>query len=78
MAIQCPNCGCKHLPAKKTTTHEFTFRGRKITIVRRRRVCRHCGTATFTQERNEEDIIRPKDDRKITPADDSDLENPFL
>lgn len=83
MAVQCPNCACKHCPASNTYTDEIVWKGRKMAKVRRRRACRNCGTAFYTVESLEEDLLAQELDsttttRPLPPASDGMLPNPFL
>lgn len=44
MSLKCPRCGCPGVhKALQTYTHEISYRGRRRTMLRRRRECRHCG-----------------------------------
>jgi len=72
VALVCPNCGCKHCPTTNTYTRKIIFRGREKTFVRRRKICRHCGTAFYSQERLEEELLEEQTNPQAYP------ENPYL
>lgn len=62
--MRCPKCNCGH--ARATHTYKVgPYRG--IFYTRRRRICRLCQHAYYTQEVSEEDL------RKNPPPD-----NPFI
>ena len=57
--IRCPRCGCRDLltpqgiPVRMATPDppwNVTKVERRLGYIRRRRVCRHCGTPVFTRE----------------------------
>jgi len=67
--IRCPNCNCGHHHVDKThPSHVHETHGKRVTTIKRERVCRHCKTRWPTIERNEEDLIR----------EESEAPNPFL
>lgn len=60
-----------------------TWRGRKVTRTKRRRACRHCGTAYTTIEAVEEDLIKAVVEENLPPkkppeAGPKPPENPYL
>lgn len=54
--FECRACSCRQSKIRATETMERRFGGRLIVIVKRRRVCRHCGLSTTTVEHQYEDI----------------------
>jgi hypothetical protein len=55
MAVECPNCGCKHGPVRNTFEREITFKGVTKVITRRVRVCAHCKLPYTTVETLEDE-----------------------
>jgi hypothetical protein len=53
--IECRDCGCKMSTVTNTWTKDVKYHGKKRTIVRRRRVCTHCGLPFVTVETYEDD-----------------------
>jgi len=49
-SIRCPVCWCRYCPVVNTYPRQVIFRGKAKTIIRRRRVCRHCGLPFYTIE----------------------------
>lgn len=49
--FSCPDCGCKHSSVRNTK--RLVWRGNEI--IRRYRVCRHCGYTYVTKEQVNED-----------------------
>src|SRR5688572_5551446 len=56
--IRCPHCNCGYCPVRHTEIREITFRGKKLVMVRRKRVCQHCNVPFTTVETPEsEDVL---------------------
>lgn len=76
----CQRCSSKY--SKVTHTRPDTvveIRGKRITVTKRRRLCRHCGYGWWTIERREEDIIRDEDvPLEAPPSLDNPESNPYL
>ena len=60
--IECRRCGCKHTKVTHTYRKDGRYRGKQITVIRRRRSCRYCGLCWFTTEHLEDldDWEKPK------------------
>jgi hypothetical protein len=77
--FQCPSCGCRHHSVTNTWQREVRLKGKLKTIIRRRRVCRHCSLPFTTIETHEEDLTGDLDlSPKKPPEDTGALPNPFL
>ncbi len=77
MAMECRKCGCRVCRVTNTYTHDFTFRGKKVTRVRRRRVCRNCATVFHTFE-SHTDVIQELTKPDEPTPDNGKGENPYL
>lgn len=76
---RCPNCNSGLNRVVKTYDDStVVVRGKRITVVKRRRSCEHCGTGWFTYERNEEDIIHEEESPPPAPPPDATDDNPFI
>lgn len=66
----CRFCGCRMNEVRETEIHEVTYHGKKRTIVKRRRVCRHCGLSFNTVEtyEDESNTNLPEDVQPFQPA----------
>lgn len=84
--FRCSNCHSRFHKVTNTWQHSVKWRGRVKTIIRRRRVCEHCGLPFTTIETHEEDVVdliqpvSPK--RNLPPKEDPGKDqpptNPFL
>lgn len=45
---ECPYCGCRDLRDSGKTSVESTRTPKRDTVIRRRRICRHCGKGGLT------------------------------
>jgi transcriptional regulator NrdR family protein len=59
-AYRCKSCGC---PESKVAQTYAPFKAQQLVIIRRRRVCRHCGLSFFTREIEEREGD-PKADKR--------------
>ncbi|MBE3070799.1 MAG: hypothetical protein IMZ66_11250 [Planctomycetes bacterium] len=48
--IVCPECGCADLRSEDGRPWEISKTERMFGFIRRRRICRHCGTVVHTRE----------------------------
>ena len=76
----CRNCGCKMNKVTHTTEHTIKWKGGTKTVVRRRRICRHCNLPFTTVETHEhedkigipdmvpEETIQASETPDITPT----------
>jgi transcriptional regulator NrdR family protein len=78
MSVTCLQCGCHHCPVTHSTEYEYTFRGKKHTMMRRRRVCRHCGRVFYTKEAPEEPEELKDKNGKALPQKTPPGDNPFI
>lgn len=81
MSLACPNCGCKMSHVQRTYPRNILrIRNKMISSIKRRRICRHCGTGYYSIERTEEDIIRDEELPAQPPrrVDDDQPFNPFI
>lgn len=53
--IECRYCGCRMNSVTHVESHEVQYMGRKRTITKRYRKCRHCGLQFTTIETYEDD-----------------------
>lgn len=66
--IECKRCGCKHSKVTNSYRKDGRYRGKQITVIRRRRSCRFCGYCWFTTE-HFEDLDDWKESKLIVPRD---------
>lgn len=91
MAIECKRCGSKLNQVTNSYRKDGTYKGKQITIIRRRRCCRHCGYCWFTNEHFEDlddwkpikkkDILKEEESKEPKPkkkANSKDPTNPYL
>lgn len=91
MAVECPQCGCRHCPANGSQTQTIQYRGRPRKFQRRWRVCRHCGTGFWSREFIEDQTPAPSTTGDVNPlytreflapatppAADAPPQNPYL
>ena len=68
MGLKCPKChGCLIKVTNTYSGHQFKWRGRTKTVIRRRRECEHCFHSWYTVEQDEADVK----DAVPKPADPS-------
>ena len=63
--FECRNCGCKQSRVRQTEIIERHYRGRCMTRIKRRRVCRRCGIEYTTVEFP----VQEESNRKEIPKD---------
>ncbi|MGE4136415.1 MAG: hypothetical protein AB7E98_11955 [Pirellulales bacterium] len=85
MAVECPECGCKYCPAKKSFERVIEYRGRRRKMQRRWRVCQNpnCGRGFWSREFVEDSDQAQRNGKASTlnPLYTSDFvkdDNPFL
>ena len=71
--MRCPICNCGHSTAVTNTYSdtEFMYKGKRIKITKRRRMCRNCQHVFSTFEKNIEDT----DDIKEVKPNQGDQDN---
>ena len=54
--FECRACGCRQSIVRNTEVLERQYKGRKMVLIKRRRVCRHCRLSSVTVEHQYEEI----------------------
>lgn len=84
--FRCSNCHSRFHKVTNTWQHSVKWQGRVKTIIRRRRVCEHCGLPFTTIETHEEDVEplmeklprkKPTIPKESSPKEDE-PRNPFI
>lgn len=77
--MRCPHCNCGHHHVSHTWKLEVSWQGHPRTIIRRRRVCRHCKLPFTTVEHLEaEDQPGAPSQDPPPPGKPGEDGNPFL
>lgn len=54
MSIECKRCHSKFSSVTNSYRKDGTYKGKQISVIRRRRECQHCGYCWFTNEHFED------------------------